>query len=218
MRNISLPVTAVVLVGLMAGVAIWAARAAPAGMMLPVHWNAGGQGDHLVPAREALFHPVAMAGIVSLLLAGLPFIEPLQNRLEGSRALLLAAWQGLMAVMATIEAVSVCAVLGHPLPGSTMLVTMGLLLMWIGNALPKSRPGFFVGIRTPWTLIDTDNWIATHRFGGRSLMLAGLVVVVAALAPLAADRRSALVLASVLIGALVPVAYSFLHWWKRSRT
>ncbi|MEJ2036936.1 MAG: SdpI family protein [Maritimibacter sp.] len=80
----------------------------------------------------------------------------------------------------------------------------------IGNAMPKSRPGFFVGIRTPWTLSDTDNWVATHRLAGRLMMLTGLAIFLAGVLSL---RPEALIIVGsvcVLITVALPVAYS---WW-----
>ena len=85
---------------------------------------------------------------------------------------------------------------------------------WIGNVLPKSRPGFFVGIRTPWTLTDTDNWIATHRLGGKLMMGAGVAIVVASLLPIPPETTAIVVLVAVAIGAGVPLVYS---WWYRNR-
>ena len=42
-----------------------------------------------------------------------------------------------------------------------MLAGLGLLLAALGDALPKSRPGFLVGIRTPWALVHPEN---EHRW------------------------------------------------------
>ena len=98
-----------------------------------------------------------------------------------------------------------------------LLAGIGLLFLAIGNALPKSRPGFFVGIRTPWTIADTDIWIATHRLGGKLMMLAGAVLVLAGLLPTPAHLAVPVLLGCVLVAAVIPVTYSW--WlWRRKQT
>jgi len=83
--------------------------------------------------------------------------------------------------------------------------------------LPKSRPGFFVGVRTPWTITDTDNWIATNRLGGKLMMLAGLVWVAVPFLPLSGNGRNGLALGTVLVGALIPTVYSWWFWRRKSK-
>jgi uncharacterized membrane protein len=85
----------------------------------------------------------------------------------------------------------------------------------IGNVLPKSRPGFFVGIRTPWTITDTDNWIATNRLGGKLMMLAGALVLVAALLPISEAGRFAVLMVSIVASALVSAVYSWWLWHRK---
>ena len=121
-----------------------------------------------------------------------------------------------MGLMVYVQIMIAAPALGWNLGIDLLLAGMGVLFLMIGNALPKSRPSFFVGIRTPWTLTDTDNWIATHRLGGKLMMAAGAAMVIAALMPLAPEWRLWAIIAPVLAVSVVPVAYS---WWLwRSRT
>ena len=201
----------------MAGIAVVAAQRLPAGTQLATHWGPDGAADRFADAGTALAMPVALTIGLSLLMAALPRLEPLQDRLSRSAPLYRTAWGGLLALILFVELVIAAPAFGVTPPPATMLVAVGLLLVVIGNALPKSRPGFFVGIRTPWTLTDPDNWVATHRLGSRTMIAGGLIVVALALAPIAGDVRAPLIMAAVLIAALVPVAYSFLYW-RRHRT
>ena len=101
---------------------------------------------------------------------------------------------------------------GISLPASVPLVGVGFLLISIGNALPKSRPGFFIGIRTPWSLIDEDNWVATHRVGSRTMIAAGATIALGAVLPLAPTAHYRVFWAAVATAVLPPVLYSYLHW------
>jgi uncharacterized membrane protein len=189
----------------------------PAGTELPTHWNAAGEPDNFAPASYALFMPAFLCALVSAMMAALPRIEPMQDRLEQSAALFQTGWAGLLGLMLLLGLRLAAPAFGIPTPAALPLAGTGALLMLIGNALPKSRPGFFVGIRTPWTLTDTDNWIATHRVGGWTLMAAGLAITVAAMAPLPAATRAAVVSLAVLIAVAVPVLFSFAYWWRVGR-
>lgn len=184
----------------------------PAGTQLPTHWNAAGEADRFADAGTALFLPVLLTVGLSALFLALPRLEPLQRRLERSAALLHTAWAALLAFLALMEVVVAAPAFGLHLPATTMLAALGVLLIVIGNMLPKSRPGFFVGIRTPWAILDEDNWIATHRLGAWTMIAGGLLTVVAALLPVRAETRMALVIAAMVIAVVPPVAYSFLHW------
>lgn len=216
MKVRGLLLTNLLLAAAMAGFGAWvAARVAP-GTELAVHWNAAGEADGFQPALPALLWPAGLSLLVGLLMAAIPRLEPLQDRLDASAPVLRATWIGMMGLMIYVQVMIAAPVLGWRVGPDLLLAGVGLLLVMVGNALPKSRPGFFVGIRTPWTLTDTDNWIATHRLGGKLMMAAGAAMVVAACVPLAAQWRLWAMLAPVIAASLVPVVYS---WWLwRSRT
>lgn len=184
----------------------------PPGTMLPTHWNAAGEADRFGEAGYALFLPVVLTIAVSAILAATPRIEPLQKNLAGSAPLLRTVWAGCLALFIGVEAMVAGPAFGWTPPGSLMLVALGLFLIAIGNTLPKSRPGFFVGIRTPWAIIDTDNWIATHRFGGWLFAGTGLGIVIVALLPIDAEARAGIVTTALLSAALTPVVFSYFRW------
>lgn len=200
----------------MAGFGWWAAARLAPGTMLAVHWNASGEADRFQPALPALLWPAGLSVLVGLIMAAIPRMEPLQDRLEASAPVLRASWIGVMGLMVYVQAMIAAPALGWSIGVDLLLAGIGVLFLMIGNALPKSRPSFFVGIRTPWTLTDTDNWIATHRLGGKLMMAAGLAMLLAAFVPLAPEWRLSAMIAPLIVATLVPVVYS---WWLwRSRT
>jgi uncharacterized membrane protein len=199
----------------MAGFGWWAASRAAPGTQLPIHWNAAGVADRFAPATTALLWPAAMSVLIGLLMAAIPRMEPLQDKLEASAPVLRASWIGVMGLMVYVQVMIAAPALGWRIGPDLLLAGVGILLVMIGNALPKSRPSFFVGIRTPWTLTDTDNWIATHRLGGKLMMAAGVVMVLAALVPLAPAWRMTAMIAPVVAASVVPVAYSWWLWRNR---
>ncbi|WP_322965266.1 SdpI family protein [Sphingomonas fuzhouensis] len=205
-------VASAVVAGGMALVSALALAQLPPGTMLPTHWNAAGQADRFAEAGYALFLPVVLTMAVSAVMAALPRIEPLQRDMAGSAPLLRTAWAGMLALFIGVEAMVAGPALGWTPPDSLMLVGLGLFLIAIGNTLPKSRPGFFVGIRTPWTISDTDNWIATHRFGAWLFAGTGLGIVIVALLPISAENRGGIVMTALLSAVLTPVVFSYCRW------
>lgn len=203
-------------IALIAAIAALALSRLPPGTKLPTHWGADGNADRFADAATALFMPAVLAAATALPMAVLPLIEPLQDRMEASAPLYRTAWVALLGMALFVELMVAAPAFGIAVSGAAPLVAMGALLIVLGNALPKSRPGFFVGIRTPWTLTDNGNWVATHRLGGRLFVLGGAVVAILALVPLAVPIRHAGMIAVLAVIVVVPVAYSWAYWHRNS--
>jgi hypothetical protein len=205
------------------GAWVWLANTLPAGSdSLPVHWGISGVADRFAPRDEALLIFGLLPGaaiFVALLLALLPYLEPLRENLLRGRRAYLTAWIGVEAMLALL-AVGVALVTaqsaGVAPPNVDLLVRAiiagaSVLLMFIGDALPKTRPNFFIGVRTPWTLTSDLAWERTHRLAGRLLVLVGVWGVVAAF--VLNGVALAFALSAPLIGvALLACAYSYFVW------
>ena len=215
MKNKDLLIASLIVAALMAGLAYYAASLLPAGARLPTHWGPTGEPDRFSAALPAL---LMMPGIllgISALFAAVPYLDPLQDKLEGSQPLLRTVWIGMLVLLPIVEVFNAAPAFGWPMPNSVRLISVGLLLMVVGNALPKSRPGFFVGIRTPWTITDTDNWIATNRLGGKLMMLGGLVIALSALLPLGGQFRVAVFFVAIATMIVPPLIYSWWFWHRK---
>lgn len=187
----------------------------PEGAQLPVHFNAAGEPDRWQDAWTALLIAPGILLFTALLAAALPSIEPLQDKLEGSAPLLRVVWAGMIGLMLFVHVSIAAPALGWELPPRLFYLVVGLFLIVLGNMLPKSRPGFFVGIRTPWTIIDTDNWIATHRLGGKLMMAAGAIVALGTFIDLGQAGALVLIVVPVLAAAFVPFVYSWWLWQRK---
>ncbi|MDD6044306.1 MAG: SdpI family protein [Clostridia bacterium] len=82
---------------------------------------------------------------------------------------------------------------------------VSLLLIVIGNYLPKCRRNKYVGIRLPWTLKSDENWDKTHRLSGYVWMLGGLIMVIVTWI-----GRPQITLIVLLAIILIPTVYSFI--------
>jgi hypothetical protein len=62
-----------------------------------------------------------------------------------------------------------------------VVVLFGLMLVGIGDLLPRTRPNLVIGIRTARTLGDRQLWIQTHRIAGYVAVGLGVVTTIAGL-------------------------------------
>lgn len=84
----------------------------------------------------------------------------------------------------------------------------GVLMVTLGNVLPKLPRNGLIGIRTPWTLADPAVWERTHRLGGYLLTAAGLMSL--AVLPARGRLAARLPMAATLSAVGLSAAYS---WW-----
>ncbi len=91
-------------------------------------------------------------------------------------------------------------------------VLLGLLFAVMGNLMPKIRRNSTLGIKVKWTLQSEENWNATHRFGGKVMVIAGFLVMLTAFLPVIPMFIT--FMAIILIAAFVPTLYSYLYYKK----
>jgi uncharacterized membrane protein len=91
---------------------------------------------------------------------------------------------------------------------------VGLQFVILGNALPRARPNWWFGIRTPWTLSNDRVWARTHRVAGYLLAGAGILLLVAAALPRA--WTFALGVAAVIAAGFSSLVYSYFAWKQES--
>lgn len=218
MTRKSLAIASVLVVLAMAAAALIVGSSLPDGVQLPSHWGLDGRPDRFTDKWSALLMPVAITAGLSLLFHFLPELETRREGLARSRGLYLWAWAGLLLIMAIVEVAVVSVALGWGLPvGRLIMAGVGAMLLMISNQLGKSRSMYLIGIRTPWTLASEEVWIKTHRLGGKMMVLAGLIMIAAALLPLPSPLPGTVAIAAVALAALVPVVYSYLLWRRERR-
>ena len=196
---------ALVLVPLMLAASAAAYHALPP--QLATHWGADGTVDGWTPRLPGVLLIPGCAVFVWLVLRAAPAIDPRGDRyaeFAGSyRVIGIAA----LALLVGVHGVILAAGLGWRVPVARLAVLgVGALLLVLGNVLPRVRPNYFIGIRTPWTLASDAVWARTHRVGGHLLAGAGVVALVAGI--LAGRYAPQAALASLL--------YSYTAW-RRER-
>lgn len=93
-----------------------------------------------------------------------------------------------------------------------MPLLVGLMFIIVGNLLPKCRQSFTMGIKLPWTLHNEENWNKTHRLGGKTWVIGGIVTMATAFI------GSFWILLGVLIIMMaVPTIYSYCFYRKQKK-
>ncbi|HYW09000.1 MAG TPA: SdpI family protein [Longimicrobium sp.] len=177
---------------------------------IPSHWNLAGEVDGWSPRSVGAFiFPLIATG--SLVLPWMLFrIDPRRANLERSpdRHLIIN-----LSVLfaALVQCLTLGSVLGWPIDVPTGIVAgVGLLMVGIGNYLPRVRSNWWIGVRTPWTLSSERVWQRTHRLAGRVFVAGGAVLAATAFVPDA--LRGWIVLPVVVVIAAVPLVYSYFAW------
>lgn len=208
-------------VAVMAGTWMWMQGAIPADAgALPVHWGVNGP-DRFAPRDEALRTLLLIPGAgvaIALLFAVAPFIDPFRDNIRKSGRAYLTGWIGSQAMLALVAVGVAVMTVRHAQGGGGhnefvrfIIAGVGVLFVFLGDALPKTRPNFFVGVRTPWTLTSDLAWQKTHRLAGWMFVLVGFWAIVAAFTlkglPLALS-----VSGPALIVAAICAVYSWAVW------
>lgn len=89
-----------------------------------------------------------------------------------------------------------------------VFIGVGLLIAVLGNYLRRLQPNYFVGVRTPWTLTNTEIWRQTHLFAGNLWMWTGIAtILVGFFLPVITGVFLLLFFGAIL--AALPYIYSF---------
>lgn len=184
---------------------------------MPTHWNIHGEvngyGSRIM---GAFLNPLIMLGI-ALIIPVLPKIDPRGRNYEKFGTVYLTMMNAVVTVMFVIHLFALGAALGIDVPiGRIVPAAVGILLMVVGNLLPRVRPNWMVGIRNPWTLSSDRVWERAHRVGGYLMMALGVLLVLTA--PFVPSAATFVVIIGGVVGlALGITIYSYILWRQEKR-
>ena len=187
---------------------------------VPIHWGLDGEANGFGSRVELALLAPALLALLWALLAGLDRIDPIASRPLDPDA--PPAERGAFASLTlSLMALGAIAHVGLllQLAGLARLQAFGalfgpLILVVIGNFLPRVRPNYFAGMRTPWTLASATVWRRTNRLAGKLFFWGGLACAGRAFAP---GRISGMALLGVaLVASLAPVVASYV-WWREEQ-
>jgi uncharacterized membrane protein len=178
---------------------------------VPTHWDVHGQVNAYGPKwMGTLLLPFVLIVLWGFL-RGLPSIDPRRAnyaKMQGTYDLVVNL---VLTLVAAIHLIVLAATLGVRAPWARLIpVITGIAFVVLGNALPRARPNWWFGIRTPWTLSNDRVWERTHRVGGYLIAIAGLMIVATAMAPM--RYAGPIILTVVVASTLASAVYSYVAW------
>jgi uncharacterized membrane protein len=187
----------------------------PADASIPIHWNARGEIDGWASRTTAVVFALALNAAFFLLMYLMPWYSPKYRKQQKRFDSVLPRMTNILLIFfGLVNIYGLSWPLGaKQLPANPILLILGLLFALIGNLLPKVPRNFFVGIRTPWSITDEDNWYKTHRLGAWLFVIGGILMMLIGLLPLSSN----LVMIgtwSIIAIMLFPVLYSFILFRK----
>ncbi len=180
---------------------------------IPSHWSFDGTVDGYMSKDGMVFGmPLFMASMtvfVSFMLTQDP-----KRRNQAGAMQVLSLW--LCPVMGVLLVpLSLYIALGYDLPITVVVCGfVGVLLVIVGNYLPKSKQSYTVGIRLPWTLNSEENWNRTHRLAGKVWVIGGLALVVMACFIGRVSWFSEIFMMILVSLSLIPTGYSY-HLYRK---
>ena len=185
---------------------------------VPVHWDIHGRANGYGSRLEGAFLMPVIMLIIAVMIPVLPKIDPRGQNYEKFRSSYDIMLGSVLSVMLLIHLLALSSALGMHVPiGRVAPAATGVLLVVLGNVMPRVRPNWMIGIRTPWTLSNDRVWERTHRVGGYLFMAAGLLLIVTTAFPLGASGVK-VVIGAVLAAALGSVVYSYVAWRQETRS
>ncbi len=96
--------------------------------------------------------------------------------------------------------------------GFVCLLLIGVLLVVMGNVMPKLKQNYTFGIKVPWALDDEENWNKSNRLAGWCMVIAGIVTI------LTSFLQSPWIFFPILVLAVVtPTVYSYIYYKKHNK-
>jgi uncharacterized membrane protein len=181
---------------------------------IATHWNIRGQVDGYGPKWTLYLAGAGVMAGVMLLMYCLPWLSPKNFQVDSFRSTYLQIMLVLLCMAAYFYGVLLWADFGRTVNLGRLLVGGGCLaIVLCGNLMGKIRRNFYMGVRTPWALANERVWNATHRLAAKTMVAGGLV----GLALIAANLSFWPVLGVLLVGLLVPAAYSLVFYKQLER-
>ncbi len=148
---------------------------------ITIHWGMDGTPNGFAP-RVAILPMGAIALLLTALLLWAAHHEPQKKNIQRSAKFVDGTIVILNLMVLAVVGITISESLhpGRMDVACAVTVLVGLLLMWMGNYLPKVKRNGLIGARNRWTLSSDTVWKQTQRLSGWMLFVGGLLIVLSA--------------------------------------
>ncbi|QCI67316.1 SdpI family protein [Phreatobacter stygius] len=200
--------------------ALWAALAmvtlagfvlVPANALLPVHWGPSGEADSFWPRNAALAIAPVMVAANAAIFALVGRFAPAEQLAAGKHVWAIVV-PAISALALAVQGGIVLIGTGYP-DRMVRIISLGfaVMLILLGNVLPKTQPNRLAGLRLPWMTAEPAHWRATQRLTGILFMLGGMGLLLCGLLVDEAQWLAVALVAAVLVPTVVGGFYGCLY-------
>ena len=143
---------------------------------VPSHWNTAGEVDgYMSKLTHVLFLP-SLTLCIYLFMSFAPVIDPKPQNYRKFMGVFEKFRVFMVFFLGVLYISTLLFALGYPVSiGKVVRVTIGVMLIFVGNYFGKIRYNFTFGVKTPWTLANEEVWNKTHRVSGPLWVASGFV-------------------------------------------
>ena len=183
---------------------------------VPTHFNLANKADNFGSKFEMLGIIIFMFAVTigtSLLVLNLDKFDPKKRFLSNNFLIIKISWAftifiSLISCYIVYSTENYALTKSSEISSKCIVALVALLFIVLGNFMNNIKPNYFVGIRTPWTLDDEENWRLTHHLGSKVWFFGGLIMFVLVMC-LPTEYVSYVISFSVISLAGIPIFYSF---------
>lgn len=164
---------------------------------IPMHYNFAGEVDRMGSKYEVLV--IAVIGVVTaaVLLALAAHIQKFtKTEQEAKVGRSVLAWLAIAMLILFFGLTIWTMYIGYryvqqgssaisPVDAQVILkgsaASIGLLLVVLGNFMPKARQNAIFGLRVPWTMDNETVWMRSQRFAGITAVICGFLILLTAI-------------------------------------
>lgn len=191
---------------------------------VPTHYNSSFQADDFGSKFEMLGIILFMFAVTigtSLLVININKFDPKQRYSNNNSLLVKISWAvtifiSLISCFTVYETEHYTQTNGSSVSLKYIVALVALLFVVLGNFMNNIKPNYFVGIRTPWTLDDEENWRLTHHLGAKIWFFGGLIMFVLVMF-LPQEYILYVVGFSIIPMAGIPIFYSYSIFRKKQK-
>ena len=182
---------------------------------IPMQWDFGGHVGY--EAKWHLWIVAGMAPLFAVLFYFLPRFDP-KRKNYGKFSDAYSGFRIMLDLFLTAMC-GICIAEGLR-PGmvdvpTVVCLLVSLLMVFLGNIMPKFRMNWYCGLKTPWTLSSESVWTKTHRAAGRMMFAAGIIGAAGSFVP-NEIAKFVLVFAPIAAATIIPTVLSW-RWYRAER-
>ncbi len=145
---------------------------------IPSHFNIRGTVDGYSSKTFLFLFDFGLLAFIYLLITFIPLLDPFKRKVEQRYNIFLVIRDILLAFILYVDLVTMISAAKAEFQSGMFGAGLGLLLIVLGNYLPRIPRNFFVGVRSPWTLASDVVWRKTHVLAGWLFVGCGVLIII----------------------------------------